>query len=214
MWQCNSDSAKQQIIKLRSVSISDLNVDWKEFNWKFGGGFRKKRTFPCLNFIHYIQTPKLTCLLPKNQVCPFCSHLPLPELQLYERHFFFSVSVLSKNKVINLQVVKPTAGMTGPDAVRWPLTLWCDCLPRYWQDRGRTRLFLRILFHPVWRDCGQTRLFLSYSSVWQQVKNGRKRQQVSVSFGQLCSQISDREWAPEWMLEASKRCRHANVAKT
>lgn len=36
--------------------------------------------------------------------------------------FFFSVSVLSKNKVINLQVVKPAwkggAGMTSPDTVR------------------------------------------------------------------------------------------------
>lgn len=31
---------------------------------------------------------------------------------------FFPFSVLSKNKVINLQVVKPAAGVTGPDAVR------------------------------------------------------------------------------------------------
>lgn len=45
-------------------------------------------------------------------------HPLLPELQRFERHSLFSFSVLSKNKVINLQVVKPSAGVTDPDAVR------------------------------------------------------------------------------------------------
>lgn len=61
--------------------------------------------------------PQLTCL-PKIPLLSLLLSSPLPELQLYQRHFFFSVSVLSKNKVINLQVVKPAAGVTGPDAVR------------------------------------------------------------------------------------------------
>lgn len=113
-------------------------------------------------------------------------------------------------------MVKPAAGMTGPDAVRCPLTPWCDCLPQYWQDSSKTCLFLRILSHPAWRGCRQTRMFLLYSFVWQWVK-GMDGGSVCVSVYvclTLQPNLREWEWALEWTLEGFKRCRHTNVAKT